>query len=65
MSTPTTKLSKQQLADLATAERTLSAKLTDIDKLEQCGIDCQQLRSAVQGVMVDITNLRTHFGARS
>jgi hypothetical protein len=56
------KLTPQQLATLNSVEHDLSSKLTDLDKAEECGIGCSQLKEMVQGMIAECQTLRKNFG---
>lgn len=56
------KLTPQELSTLNSIEHDLSSKLTELDKAEECGIGCQDLRSMVQAMIAEAQTLRKNFG---
>lgn len=56
------KLTTGQLNNLLQAEHALSTVLTDYDKAEQCGADCQEVRLLVQEAIQRSQQIRRHFG---
>lgn len=56
------KLTKQQLADLRTAQRTLHDILPEIDKAGQCGVDCQAILEVHQQAADRINLMLKHYG---
>lgn len=59
------KLAKDDLAKLITAERELHDLLPEMDKGEECGIDCQEFRRVHAEAMERITALKKNFGPNS
>lgn len=57
-------LTPDQHATLSQAQKMLHDLLPDIDGLEQCGTDCQQLRQQNQQIRDKITALQTQFGGQ-
>lgn len=55
------KLTPEQINTLTEAEHTLSAVLTDLDKAEKCGTDCQEMRSIVQQAIAQSLAVKEHF----
>lgn len=49
---------------LLEAERTLNDLHVEFDKMEQCGIECQQMRGAVQVQLEQIGQLKMHYGPK-
>lgn len=58
------KLSMEQYTKLLEAERNLNSVHTEFDKMEDCGIDCQQMRGAVQMQLQQIEALKMHYGPK-
>ncbi len=56
---------KEQFAGLLQAERDLHDLLPEIDKAEECGIECQEFRRVHGEVMENITKLKQNFGPNS
>jgi len=56
------KLPKDQIVQLRNAERTLNDVLPEFDKMEQCGIECGELRIARDEAANRIAKLLQHFG---
>lgn len=54
-------LSQERYSELLEAERLLHDVLPDLDKLEECGVDCQQARAAYQESMGKITAIKARF----
>lgn len=59
------KLSKESYSNLLQAERNLSAQLPTLDKLEECGVDCQAMRQLTQDKLEQIGNIKKHFAPNS
>jgi hypothetical protein len=55
-------LTPDQHQTLLQAQKMLHDLLPDIDALEQCGKDCQDLRSKNDAIRAQITALQTQFG---
>jgi hypothetical protein len=55
-------LTPDQAQTLRQAQKMLHDILPDIDGLENCGVDCQQLRAQNQAIRDQITALQTNFG---
>lgn len=56
------KLPADKVADLQTAQRSLTDLLPELDKAEECGIECQELRSHVQERLQQVELLLTNYG---
>ena len=59
------KLGKEDMAKLTTAERDLHDILPEMDKAEECGIDCQEFRRMHGEAMSSIEALKRNFGPNS
>jgi bacterioferritin-associated ferredoxin len=57
-------LSRERYTELLAAERTFHDLLPDIDKLEQCGEDCQAMRQVVQEEMARIAKVKQFFAPK-
>lgn len=53
---------KKLYSELLAAERTFSDYLPVLDKMEQCDIGCQELRSMIQEQLEGIRRLKENFG---
>lgn len=58
-------LTNEQHASLIKAERDLHDVLPDMDKAEECGIDCQEFRRLHGEAMERIEALKRNFGPNS
>ena len=56
------KLTQEQVIALQTAQRELHDIIPEIDKAEQCGIDCQLYRQLQQEATDRISKMIEHFG---
>lgn len=56
-----TKMTKEEYTNLLTAERKIADVLPDIDNLENCGVECQELRTLLQQRQQQITQVKRHF----
>lgn len=54
-------MTAEEHQNLLAAERKLNDVLPDIDGLEECGVDCQQLRAYRQQRMDQIAALKKNF----
>ena len=61
MATTAIKLPADQVAELRRSERTLMDILPEFDKMEQCGIECQELRAARDEAAERIGKLLQYF----
>lgn len=59
------RLSRQQTDALNASTRALQEHLTTLDKLEECGTDCQAMRSLVSDQIDRNTKLVQHFGYKN
>lgn len=48
-------------SELLESERLLHDVLPDIQKLEECGVECQQMRAAVQEALGKVSALKQRF----
>lgn len=55
------KLSPELYANLLDAERRLTSVLTEMDKAEECGIDCQTKREVHRRQMEAIQAIKKNF----
>lgn len=58
------KLTNEQIRDLNQSHQDLSHVLTECDKADNCGIDCQPLREAIAGTMQNIEALLATYGPK-
>lgn len=58
------KLTPEQVRDLTQSHHDMSAVLTECDKAENCGIDCQALRDGVTVTMAQIDALMENYGPK-
>jgi ribosome assembly protein YihI (activator of Der GTPase) len=58
-------ISKEEHLGLLEAQRQLTDILPEIDKAEECGIDCQAYRSQHADALQQITNILKNFGPKS
>lgn len=54
-------LTNEQYAKLLDAERTIHDILPDLQKLEECDVDCQQFRAQVEQRQRQIAALKQNF----
>ena len=59
------KLTPEQTNAVNAARRLLNDIVPDMDNLEKCGIDCQQLRKEKQQIETGLTNIAHYFGVSS
>lgn len=59
------KLPNEQFAKLLQAERDLHDILPEMDKADECGIDCQEFRRLHSEMMDNIAGLKKNFGPNS
>jgi len=57
----TTKLPTELINELKRSERALMDLLPELDKAEQCGIDCQEYRTIRDEAVERISKLLQHF----
>lgn len=56
-----TKLTPEQVNTLTEAEHTLSAVLSDLDKAEKCGTDCEEMRTFVRNAIAQSVKIKEQF----
>lgn len=56
------KLPREMVDELKRSERALNDIIPELDKGEQCGIDCQEYRSIRDEAAERISKLIQHFG---
>lgn len=54
-------MTKEQYQNLSKSERQLTETLPDLDKLEDCGVDCAVPKQHVQQALAQISKLKQHF----
>jgi hypothetical protein len=59
-----TVLSRERINELQQHRRNLTDALAEIEKLEECGEDCQQMRADLQGQSERIDTLLANFGGK-
>lgn len=56
-----TRLSRERYDELLRAERIFTDLLPDLDKLEQCGEDCEGMKQVVREAMEQSAKLKQYF----
>lgn len=59
------KLSKERYAQLLQSERNLTGVADDLNKLEQCGVDCTEMKQLVADQLEKSAKVRQLFGPTS
>lgn len=54
-------MSKEQYQNVTKAERQLTDVLPDLDKLEDCGVDCSAAKEHVKQELARASKLKQHF----
>lgn len=57
-------LTKETYSKLLEAERGLTDVVAELDKAEQCGIDCQSKREALRNQLQAIQNMKANFAPK-
>jgi len=55
-------LPAENLAQLGNSERALRDVLSDVNKLEECDVECQDLRDGIAKTLKRIESIRRNFG---
>lgn len=56
------KLEKASIAQLREAQRELHDLLPEFDKMESCGIDCQEFRAVAADAQQQVEQMLKHYG---
>lgn len=57
-------LSPENYQKVLDAERQLTEVVGDLDKAEQCGIDCQQYRTSLRSQLEMISKVKANFAPK-
>ena len=55
------RLSPERYQELLNAERGLTGIVSDLDKAEACGIECQRYRETLRAQLAAIAAMKQHF----
>jgi hypothetical protein len=56
-------LSPEDIAGVQQSQRELTDLLTELDRAEECGVDCQQFRAATKEALEQAGKIVMHYGS--